>query len=488
MRVVAVPEPAAFDSPRWGFCDAVSPLRGLDEPCCAVRAVACRVPDLPARGRPRPARRSAGPLWERHEVTVGPGQVGLQTFASDTSAAVPIHPSRGAFPGQGGPSDVGPYRRQAGRATSPRSLWPGESPALRDGRAPVGLGTLRADTARWAPSVRTALVACGRGPSIRDAPRARRAPRRAGLGERHHPRGHHRRRSPGAAGGGRPALPGPRGGRRPPRSRPSWSTGPASAGSAPHFDRDRYTGAVTDALVGRRIDVVVMAGFGTVLGQPIHDAFPGRILNTHPALLPAFPGWHAVDDALAAGVAETGTTVHIATLEMDAGPVLAQATVPGPPRRHRGDPARADQIGRADPLPRHHPPLHRRAGGDGRAMGQDHRRRLRHEGTAVCLRQDRDRRPGPRAVRAGLGAGLERRHLGGPGRGRHRPHRGGRPDRRPRDARRPGQDPPPHHPRRHPGRPVQARAPGRPRAPGHRPDRPGGLQPLPVLVRSRRSS
>ena len=75
-----------------------------------------------------------------------------------------------------------------------------------------------------------------------------------------------------------------------------------------------------------------MAGFGTVLAQPVHDAFPGRILNTHPALLPAFPGWHAVEDALAAGVPVTGCTVHLATLEMDAGPVLAQeevAVLPG---------------------------------------------------------------------------------------------------------------------------------------------------------------
>jgi phosphoribosylglycinamide formyltransferase-1 len=51
-------------------------------------------------------------------------------------------------------------------------------------------------------------------------------------------------------------------------------------------------------------------------------------LNTHPALLPAFPGWHAVADALAAGVTETGTTVHVAMLEMDTGPILANATVP----------------------------------------------------------------------------------------------------------------------------------------------------------------
>ncbi len=94
------------------------------------------------------------------------------------------------------------------------------------------------------------------------------------------------------------------------------------------FDREGYTEAVTGALQADPIDVVVMAGFGTVLGQAVHSAYPGRILNTHPALLPAFPGWHAVRDALASGVTETGTTVHIATLEMDAGPVLAQAVVP----------------------------------------------------------------------------------------------------------------------------------------------------------------
>ena len=70
-----------------------------------------------------------------------------------------------------------------------------------------------------------------------------------------------------------------------------------------------------------------MAGFGTVLSQPAHDAYEGRILNTHPALLPAFPGWHAVEDALAAGATVTGCTVHVATLHMDAGPILAQQEV-----------------------------------------------------------------------------------------------------------------------------------------------------------------
>ena len=94
------------------------------------------------------------------------------------------------------------------------------------------------------------------------------------------------------------------------------------------FDRVGYTKRVVDVLAEHDVGLVAMAGFGTVLAQPVHDAFPGRVLNTHPALLPAFPGWHAVEEALAAGVAVTGCTVHLATLDMDAGPVLAQAEVP----------------------------------------------------------------------------------------------------------------------------------------------------------------
>ena len=85
--------------------------------------------------------------------------------------------------------------------------------------------------------------------------------------------------------------------------------------------------AVAESLVDHEVDLVAMAGFGTVLAAPVHDAYRGRILNTHPALLPAFPGWHAVEDALAAGVKVTGCTVHVATLEMDAGPILAQEAV-----------------------------------------------------------------------------------------------------------------------------------------------------------------
>jgi len=105
----------------------------------------------------------------------------------------------------------------------------------------------------------------------------------------------------------------------------------AFGGFGPTFDRPGYTQQLTDVLVDAKIDVVAMAGFGTVLGEAVHAAFPDRILNTHPALLPAFPGWHAVADALAAGVTETGTTVHLATVEMDAGPILASAPVPVEP-------------------------------------------------------------------------------------------------------------------------------------------------------------
>jgi phosphoribosylglycinamide formyltransferase 1 len=102
----------------------------------------------------------------------------------------------------------------------------------------------------------------------------------------------------------------------------------AYGGFGSGFDRLAYTRAVVEVLADHHIDVVVMAGFGTVLDQPIHTAFPGRVLNTHPSRLPDFPGWHAVEDALAAGVSETGTTVHVATLAMDAGPILAQQPVP----------------------------------------------------------------------------------------------------------------------------------------------------------------
>lgn len=94
----------------------------------------------------------------------------------------------------------------------------------------------------------------------------------------------------------------------------------------PTFDRHAYTEEVVAKLREAEIDLVVMAGFGTVIPGAA-AAFPGRLLNTHPALLPAFKGWHAVREALARGVKVTGCTVHIATAEMDEGPILAQEAV-----------------------------------------------------------------------------------------------------------------------------------------------------------------
>ena len=94
------------------------------------------------------------------------------------------------------------------------------------------------------------------------------------------------------------------------------------------FDRDGYTAEVVAALAPYRVGLVAMAGYGTILGRAIHEAYPGRIVNTHPSLLPAFKGWHAVADALAAGVEVSGCTVHVVTLELDAGPILAQEVVP----------------------------------------------------------------------------------------------------------------------------------------------------------------
>jgi phosphoribosylglycinamide formyltransferase-1 len=97
---------------------------------------------------------------------------------------------------------------------------------------------------------------------------------------------------------------------------------------SPSFDREAFTDRVVDRLRRADIDLVAMAGWGTILGPAAFEAFPGRILNTHPSLLPAFPGWNAVRAALDHGVKVTGCTVHLATEQVDAGPILAQEAVP----------------------------------------------------------------------------------------------------------------------------------------------------------------
>jgi phosphoribosylglycinamide formyltransferase 1 len=95
-----------------------------------------------------------------------------------------------------------------------------------------------------------------------------------------------------------------------------------------HPDRAAWDRALAAELTARRPDWVVCAGFMKILGPAVLDAFAGRVVNTHPALLPAFPGAHAVRDALAAGVPTTGATVHVVDAGVDTGPVLAQRPVP----------------------------------------------------------------------------------------------------------------------------------------------------------------
>ena len=93
-----------------------------------------------------------------------------------------------------------------------------------------------------------------------------------------------------------------------------------------HGDRSAWNGALADAVAAARPDLVVCAGFMRLLGPAFLARFP--VLNTHPALLPAFPGAHAVRDALAYGVKITGVTVHLVDEGVDTGPVVAQAAVP----------------------------------------------------------------------------------------------------------------------------------------------------------------
>jgi phosphoribosylglycinamide formyltransferase-1 len=95
-----------------------------------------------------------------------------------------------------------------------------------------------------------------------------------------------------------------------------------------HRDRIAYDAAIARLLGERRIDLVCLAGYMRLIGAPLLDAFPQRILNIHPSLLPAFPGLHAQRQALEYGVRVSGATVHFVTPELDAGPIVVQRAVP----------------------------------------------------------------------------------------------------------------------------------------------------------------
>jgi phosphoribosylglycinamide formyltransferase-1 len=93
-------------------------------------------------------------------------------------------------------------------------------------------------------------------------------------------------------------------------------------------DRRAFDAAVVQVLKGHGVDVVVLAGFMRLLTDVLLDAFPMRVVNIHPALLPAFPGVHAQKQALEYGVRVAGCTVHFVDRGTDTGPIIAQAAVP----------------------------------------------------------------------------------------------------------------------------------------------------------------
>ena len=93
-------------------------------------------------------------------------------------------------------------------------------------------------------------------------------------------------------------------------------------------DRDAYDRALADRLNACGVELVCLAGFMRLVGRPLLDAFPNRILNIHPSLLPSFPGLDAQRQALDHGVRVTGATVHLVNADLDGGPIVLQAVVP----------------------------------------------------------------------------------------------------------------------------------------------------------------
>jgi phosphoribosylglycinamide formyltransferase-1 len=93
-------------------------------------------------------------------------------------------------------------------------------------------------------------------------------------------------------------------------------------------DRETYDAVLVETLRGNGVDSVALAGFDRLLTPVFLRAFPGRVVNVHPALLPSFPGLHAQRQALEYGARITGVTVHFVDEQMDHGPIIAQAAVP----------------------------------------------------------------------------------------------------------------------------------------------------------------
>lgn len=103
-----------------------------------------------------------------------------------------------------------------------------------------------------------------------------------------------------------------------------------------YADRLGRDAAMADWVDSRRADLVVLAGYMQLLSEPFVARFRGRVVNIHPALLPSFPGLDAIGQALAAGVEETGVTVHFVDEGIDTGPAILRRPVPVPVGRERG--------------------------------------------------------------------------------------------------------------------------------------------------------
>jgi phosphoribosylglycinamide formyltransferase-1 len=92
--------------------------------------------------------------------------------------------------------------------------------------------------------------------------------------------------------------------------------------------KDEFYSSISGELKDRGVELVVLAGFMRIVGKPLINAFPNRVMNIHPALLPAFPGLHGQKQALEYGVKVSGCTVHFVDEGMDTGPIIIQAAVP----------------------------------------------------------------------------------------------------------------------------------------------------------------
>lgn len=93
-------------------------------------------------------------------------------------------------------------------------------------------------------------------------------------------------------------------------------------------NREALDRAIVETMQAHQVDWVIMAGWMRIVTEVLIEAFPQRVLNIHPSLLPSFPGAHAIEQALAAGVKITGCTVHYVELKVDSGPIIIQAAVP----------------------------------------------------------------------------------------------------------------------------------------------------------------